>query len=170
MHKLLYWRYFFNCNVNYHYLYPVLQIIWKYFLDTQSFKEHGTMYQLKNLINRSNVTTIPKHNFNTCDDFLRLIINCFILTAAMKTLGMKELDNQPSSSHIPEDVKLKSAEERKTLLENICKKIVDDFIHTEFKPLSTSVPINQVSKIIHNNYMHLINNYNYRHQTHSRIR
>ena len=69
------------------------------------------MYQLKNLINRSNVTTIPKHNFNTCDDFLRLIINCFILTAAMK-----------------------------------------------------------VSKIIHNNYMHLINKQLYRHQTHSRIR
>lgn len=147
MLKLLYWRYFIAAMCKLITIDPVLQIIWKYFLDTQSFKEHGTMYQLKNLINRSNITTIPKHNFNTCDDFIRLIIKCFILTAAMKTLGMKELDNQPSSSHIPSpvDVKLKSAEERKTILDNICKKIVDNFIHTDFKALLTSGSVrNQV--------------------------
>ena len=106
------------------------QIIWKYFFDTQSSKEHGTIYQLKNLLNRTNVTTVPKHNFNTCDDFIKLIITCFILAAAMKTLGMKELNDKPSSSLILE--RLKSADDRKVAMDEICDKVVANFICTDF--------------------------------------
>ena len=61
----------------------------------------------------------------------------------MKILGMKELNSNPSSSLIPspDDVRFKSREERKEILDSLCEKIVDDFIHTEFKVLPTSGPV-----------------------------
>lgn len=54
-----------------------LDVIWKYFFNTCSAREHGTLYQLKNLLNRTHVTK-PKADFNVCDDFFD------ILVAAMK--------------------------------------------------------------------------------------
>ena len=56
-----------------------MQVIWKYFYSVKSSSEHSTMYQLRNLINKTNVGTNPKLNFNACDDFLPTVITGHIL-------------------------------------------------------------------------------------------
>ena len=43
----------------------------------------GTMYQLRNLINRRNVVTDPKKDLNACEDLFELITKAHIIAVAM---------------------------------------------------------------------------------------
>ncbi len=52
------------------YIFTLLQLVWKYFYSSKSSNDHGTIYQLKNLINRTNVVTKPLKSFDACEDFL----------------------------------------------------------------------------------------------------
>ena len=72
-------------------------MIWKHFLSTKSSAEHGTLYQLRNLLGRSNVVTDPTKDFNACEDFLLVVISGHIIAAAMKALGMKKMDDTPTA-------------------------------------------------------------------------
>ena len=63
-------------------------MIWKYFYSTSSAKEVGTMYQVRNLIGLTNVSKSPGKNFNASDDFIKLIITSYIVTAATEYLKM----------------------------------------------------------------------------------
>ena len=62
--------------------------------------EHGTLFQLRNMIGRINVSADPIRRFNECEDFFKLIINCFLLVAAMKFLKMTSLSDVPSLPHV----------------------------------------------------------------------
>ena len=77
----------------------LLEVIWMYCYSKDSTLEHGTLYQLCNLINRSNVGK-PSADFNSCDDFFVLVITCHILTAALKIIGMSSLQDTPSDTAI----------------------------------------------------------------------
>ena len=56
------------------------------------------MYQLRNLIGRTNVSSDPIHKFNESDDFLKLITTSHILVAALQILKMDDLNDIP---HVP---------------------------------------------------------------------
>ena len=63
----------------------VAQVIWTRLYKTDSSMDGGTMYKLRNLINRRNVVTDPKKDLNACEDFFELITKAhIILAAAMK--------------------------------------------------------------------------------------
>ena len=124
-----------------HVYFFLLQVIWKYYYDTSSSGEHGTLYQLRNLLNNTNVGKIPKHKFNSCDDFIDTIVTGHILCAALQTLGMVALDDQPSDCHIPtpETAWTLSKDERRTLLMSISKLVVKNHISCSFnKPHTQS--------------------------------
>ena len=53
------------------YIYFV-QVIWKQLYSCSSSSDHGTLYLLRNLINRRNVVVDPKQDVNACEDFLCL--------------------------------------------------------------------------------------------------
>ena len=74
------------------------------------------MFQLWNLIGRSNISNDPIHKFNESDDFFKLLISCYILAAAMELLKMKALDGIPSISTVekPEELWMQTAEARET--------------------------------------------------------
>ena len=61
-----------------------------------SVGQHGTMYQLRNLIALSNVNADPIHKFNECEDFFKLVVTCHILVAAMEILHMEDLTDIPT--------------------------------------------------------------------------
>ena len=66
---------------------------------------------------------IPKNNFNSCDDFIEIVITAHILCAALETMGMESLDSIPSQDQIPspETVWTKTDNERKEILESLLK-------------------------------------------------
>lgn len=129
--------------------YLLLQIIWKYFYSCKSAREHATLCQLRNLINRSNVSNKTKGNFNSCDDFLVLVITCHMLAAAMEYLGMKALDDTPAENVVPNvsEVWTLTKEKRQDLLECICAGIVDRHIPFQFHGSTT--PINDQVSLTH---------------------
>lgn len=118
-------------------------MIWKYFYDTNSASEHGTLYQLRNKINRTNVVTNPKSNYNACGDFLETVIVAHILSAAMKILGISNLDDQPSDDVIgtsAEHLWTLTDKERKKVMDKVCEKMVDEFVGFSFNVPPDNIP------------------------------
>ena len=111
-------------------------MIWSLFYSTSSSSEHGTLYQLRNLINRRNVVAKPMKDFNACDDFFITVLTGHIIAAAMKVLHID------SPSGIPEgalfnagNLWMESKEERQSVIESISSEIVDSF-NFQFKASS----------------------------------
>lgn len=118
-------------------------MIWKRLYSTASADQHGTMYQLRNLLHRTNVPKKPKANFNACEDFLTVIVTGHVLAAAMKVLKMSTLEDLPSSEFIP--IWTADTKERREAIERISLKIVDEFVDFTFhKKKSTASKHNLV--------------------------
>ena len=92
------------------------------------------MNQLRNIINRTNVVTKPKANYNSCDDFFQLIVTSHILAAAMEVLNMNDLDDTPSDAVIPSPdlVWMETDDTRRMLLHDITMKIAQRFVGVSF--------------------------------------
>ncbi len=100
-----------------------IQVIWKYYYSIFSGANHGTLYQLRNLIGRSKY-----------DDFFKLIVKCHILVAALLHLNMKSLSDVPDIDSVsnPENLWMIQADERKTILQEICEGVVNKFASFDF--------------------------------------
>lgn len=104
----------------------LLQIIWKYYYSSKSSADHGTLYQLRNVMHRTNVVSHPKNNYNACDDFFILIVESHIIALAMEILKMADTDNAPDSSDFSGlDSIWMEPQYRTNLLEAITNRIVD---------------------------------------------
>ena len=92
--------------------------------------ERGTLYQLRNLINRRNVIRKVKNDMNACEDFIELVVTGHIIACAMELLGMSSIDAVPSSNIIQsaDEVWMKDDEERKSILMDVASEIVDQHV------------------------------------------
>ncbi len=92
------------------------------------------MYQLRNIIGRTGVVTVPLDDFNACDDFFQLIVTCHILLSAMTLMKMNSLEDLPKHSKITDgiDTWMQTDAERKAILEGVCLDLVDSFTTVEF--------------------------------------
>ena len=94
------------------------------------------MYQLRNKINRTNVPKHPKSNFNACDDFLETIIVGHILSAALSTLKLGDINDQLSGKGFGvsslENLWTYTDEERRAVLHSISTTIVENFVWFSF--------------------------------------
>ena len=59
-----------------------LQVIWDRLYSTQSSRDKGTLYQLRNLVHRSSVGTDPSKNMKAFEDFLLVVMSGYIVAAA----------------------------------------------------------------------------------------
>lgn len=79
----------------------ILGVFWKNFYSINSSADHGTLFQLRNKLNRTNVVNNPQNNFNACDDFFILVVTGHIIAAALKVLKMTSTNEVPSEIVIP---------------------------------------------------------------------
>lgn len=98
--------------------------------------DYGTLYQLRNLVNRRNVVRDPKKNFNACNDFFCLVVTCHVIAAGMKVLGMEMLDSSPTEEILPHDTWMLTENQRKPVLKSICHRVVKEFTNFHI-PLPT---------------------------------
>lgn len=117
-----------------------VQVIWKRLYKSYSVCEKGTLYQLKNVINRTNVKAKPKDNANAAHDFITLITTCHILSAAMQLMNMRELKDVPVDELVDENTWMLTVSERKKILDQISRKIVNAYINFEFDIQSPPEP------------------------------
>lgn len=97
--------------------------------------ERGTLYQIRNHINRRNVTKAPKSNVNAAEDFLEAVVIGYVLAAVMHHLCMSSLDGMPLSSIVSHEVWMEDDAVRADILNNISRHIVNEYVDlaTEFK-------------------------------------
>ena len=114
-----------------------LKLIWRYYYKCKSSAEHGTLYQLRNAINRTNVVSDPLKDFNACDDFFVLVVQSHIIVAAMQLLGMSTMDEMPSSHYVPnaESLWMETDDQRKGVLNRVAMGVVDSFVNLSFNSL-----------------------------------
>ena len=58
--------------------------------------ERGTLYQLRNALNRRNVPKTCKSDMNASEDFFELVVSGHTLVAVMDFLGMSSIEEKPS--------------------------------------------------------------------------
>ncbi len=73
---------------------------------------------------------VPIESFDACDDFIVLVVECLIVAAAMKMLGMSEMHEIPTTNYAPKgtDTWMEPECERGKVLNHI----IDDFMKTFF--------------------------------------
>ncbi len=60
--------------------------MWSRLYTKGSLADRGTMYQLRNLLNRTNIPTNPEKNMKAVEDFLMLLLHSYVIAAAEKLL------------------------------------------------------------------------------------
>lgn len=102
---------------------------------TCSGMERGTLYHIRNVINRRNVSATAKSNVNASEDFLEAVVIAYILAAVMHYLGMSSFDDMPLSSIISHEVWMENNAVRSSTLSGISRHIVDQYVDlaTDFK-------------------------------------
>ena len=103
-------------------------MIWKRLYDNASFLDSGTLYHLRNVIHRTNVSDTPKSSFHACEEFFVHAVVAHILAAALKVLGMKELHQAPETYQLPDNLASLEPEQRRLLLQTIANDILSKFL------------------------------------------
>ena len=109
-------------------------MIWKYFYSYRSAGDHGTLYQLRNKLNRTNVVQSPKKDANACEDFMYIVISGLVVAAALATFKMKSVNDHPADDILPDadTVWTLSISERREILMDLCGKMYDRFVSFKF--------------------------------------
>ena len=103
-------------------------MIWKYFYSYLSASEHGTLYQLRNKLNRTNVVKTPKKDVNACEDFLDIVTSGLVVSAFCTFLNLKTADEVPTNSIFPNELWTLTADQRKKYLQQLCERVFDRFV------------------------------------------
>ena len=93
--------------------------------------DKGTLYQLRNLINRRNVVKDTKKNVAACEDFILLLIEAHILAAAMTLFGMESLEDTPSHEMFNVSEETDSLQ-RQDILLKAADQIVSSYVDISF--------------------------------------
>ena len=108
------------------------QVIWKRLYRCSLACDGGTLYQLRNLINRRNVTQKPKDAAAPCEEFFSLVTEAHILCAAMTTFGMQSVTDNPATSDLfPHGCADLPPDKRRNILILAARKIVDSYTDME---------------------------------------
>ena len=117
----------------------------------------GTLYHIRNLVNRSNVNADPSKNVNSSEDFFLMVVHSHIIAASMQNLGMDSPNATPSTQLLLDDVWLQDADERMKLLKTICQLIVCKYVDLTIQipdesNQSTNMPTHSYTDDSVNNY------------------
>ena len=126
--------------------------MWKRLLDTGSGMERDTLYQLRNLINRRNVTKQAKTDVNANEDFMEVCFTGYILVSVMSLLGMSDLEGSPLPSLVSPDLWMEDDSVRQSTLMKIASAIVDQHVDLVTEFVDTSEPNSSTSSVHHTLY------------------
>lgn len=112
-------------------------MIWKYFYSPLSSSDHGTLYQLRNKLNRTDVVKTPKNNFNACEDFIDIITAGLVISATLTTFHMDSVSDSPSDTNLQNLWTLPDNERRAALM-SMCEQVYDQFIRLSYDSAQAS--------------------------------
>ena len=92
---------------------------------SSSGMDGGTLFQLKNLINRRNVTKDPASNVSVCEDFF---VEVHILSTFMTAFSMNALDDTPSTDIFTEESTESDSATRRRILLSAIQRVLGEHI------------------------------------------
>lgn len=95
------------------------------FYKTASAREAGTLYQLRNTINRRNVVKNVSADYHAVGSFIDLVTSAHVIAAALKAFGMSNIEDP--CPKIPMFTDQADEGSRKRLLDKIVGDMVDTF-------------------------------------------
>ena len=93
-----------------------------------SFMDKGTLKQLQNLINRTNVPKVVKNNYAAARNFFSVVLEAHLIVAGMQYFGMDERTDSPTKNAPPDGIATSSSTEKKAYLKSIIGNFVDKFV------------------------------------------
>ena len=98
-----------------------LQVVWSRLYKCTSSQDPGTLFQLRNLINRRNV-------MNATEDFFKTVLVGHILTAAMQFFGIEDESSTPQLPYFTEDLASQPDSRKWEVLSSCVKQLLDKYI------------------------------------------
>lgn len=104
--------------------------MWQRLFKSGSSLEGGTLQQLRNLINRRNVSasTKVKGHANDVQDFLELVVKCHLVAVSMHYFSMDNVSDRPHTSAFPSNLKELPTQQKWKILHNELCHIVDKYV------------------------------------------
>ena len=90
-----------------------------------SFMDKGTLKQLQNLINRTNVPKMVKNNYAGARKFFSVVLEAHLIVAGLKFFGMNEITDTPTKNGPPQGLMTASSMEKKAYIQSEFGKLVD---------------------------------------------
>lgn len=87
-----------------------LQVYWSILYKCTSSQEGGTLFQLRNLINRRNVLKDVRNDMNATEDFFETVAVGHIIAATLQFFGMQGISDTPHNQSLQDAVELPHAE------------------------------------------------------------
>ncbi|KAL5502833.1 hypothetical protein EMCRGX_G009668 [Ephydatia muelleri] len=116
-----------------------MQVLWSHLYKATSTLDVGTLYQLKILINRRNVSKDVKKDMNACEDFLELVTSSHVIAAALHSVGVSNSSDfllNFSSSTLPSDQQAAL----ESLVVSICSKFINiSYPYRDYKDSSDHI-------------------------------
>lgn len=94
--------------------------------------DSGTLYQLRNLINRRNVRKDPSKDVNASEDFILTVDEGHILSAVIQVFEMTSLDDVPSSASIPSNSSELAPHARSNVLLHAVQEVIETHVDLSF--------------------------------------
>ena len=109
------------------------KVIWKRLYTCSSGMDGGTLFQLRNLLNRRIVTKDPVSNVSACEDFFIHVVEAHIVSACMTVFGMSSIDDAPSHDLFPDTSLQGHTIHRRRVILDAVKKVMDRYVHLSVK-------------------------------------
>ena len=100
--------------------------------NASSGMDGGTLHQLRNIINRRNVTKDPSGNATASEEFFLLVTEAHILTAAMTVFQMTSLEDTPTSPPFTQSSSDLSSSEQTEVVLHAVTDLLDQFVDLTF--------------------------------------
>ena len=92
--------------------------------------EFGTLYQLRNVLNRRNVVKSPTSNVTVCEEFFLSVVEAHIVTAAMTLFEMTTTNGSPSTTYFPDSFSSLTIPEQQNMMVLAINTLVHKFVDT----------------------------------------
>ena len=115
------------CCENWHVNMVFLVMCYSHLYNTHSQSDIGTLYHLRQLIDRRGVSTDVKHNYHACADFFRCAVEAHIVAAGCEFFGVSTDDDARPQHHAPPSSHTSQERARNYILPML-DQFIDSFI------------------------------------------
>ena len=108
--------------------FALFQLCFKKFYSASSGVDQNTLYCDRNKINRRNVKSDVTSAYSQCREMFVLAVKSRVVAAAMRVLGMKEVNDHPKQNSFPPSLENGSIIAQRIYLRSVAENVVDKYV------------------------------------------